>query len=333
MQTRGCAASSIPCSRFRAALICAALCLPSASLPQFATAAQKCVDATASAASATWAIRAGDTRLDVEVRGVCDPARLRLLRRWLDEATNAARLPSGRFPLAHARVIVREIESRSRSPVPWGQTRRDDEVAVLLFVRRGAGIDALSADWTAVHEFAHLAHPYLGDEGRWLAEGLASYQQNVLRARGGLLDADEAWRRLDAGFRRGEAVGEGPPIEALGRSGTMRTYWAGAMYWLEADLALRRSHGLSLQQVLERYARCCLDGTDWLSPTDFVRALDRAAGVEVFEALYRRHRNLRAMPSPEAAYDMLGLTREDGSLRFGGDARARALRAAVMRAD
>ena len=314
-------------------MICAALCLPSAYLPQFAIAAQKSVDATALAASATWAIRVGDTRLDVEVRGVSDPERLRLLRRWLDEAANAARLPSGRFPLAHARVIVREIDSRSRSPVPWGQTRRDDEVAVLLFVRRGAGIDVLSADWTAVHEFAHLAHPYLGDEGRWLAEGLASYQQNVLRARAGLLDADEAWRRLDAGFRRGEAVGEGPPIEALGRSGTMRTYWAGAMYWLEADLALRRSHGLSLQQVLERYARCCLDGTDWLSPTEFVRALDRAAGVEVFEALYRRHRNLRAMPSPEAAYDMLGLTREDDSLRFGGDARARALRAAVMRTD
>ena len=302
-------------------------------MPQLA--AQTRADAALAAASATWVIRAGDTRLDVEVRGVevrgvSDRERLAELRRWLDEAARAARLPSGRFPLARARVIVREIDSRSRSPVPWGQTRRDDEVAVLLFVRRGASLDALRADWTAVHEFAHLAHPYLGDDGRWLAEGLASYQQNVLRARAGLLSADDAWRRLDAGFRRGEAVGEGPPIEALGRGGTMRTYWAGALYWLEADLALRRAHGLSLQQVLERYARCCLDGTDWLSPAEFVRGLDRAAEVDVFVPLYRRHRGLRAMPSPDTAYAALGIAREGAGLRFAGDARARALRAAVM---
>lgn len=285
------------------------------------------------AALPAWSIRADTTRIDVEVQGVSDPARLVELRRWLDEAALATRLPSGRFPLTHARAIVREIDSRSPSPVPWGQTRRDDAVAVLLFVRRGAGLDALRADWTAVHEFAHLAHPYLGDDGRWLAEGLASYQQNVLRARAGLLAPEEAWRRLDAGFRRGEAVGEGPPIEALGRAGTMRTYWAGALYWLEADLELRRKHGLSLQRALDTHARCCLDGTDWLSPMDFVRSLDRATGVDVFETLYRRHRGMRAMPAPDAAYAALGIAREGERLRFAGDARARALRKAVMTAE
>lgn len=290
-------------------------------------------DQTGTAVASAWTLRAGGTRIDFQLSTTVDPARRAELRRWLDEAALATRLPSGRFPLTRARAIVREIDSRSASPVPWGQTRRDEDVAVLLFVRRGAGLDALRADWTAVHEFAHLAHPYLGDDGRWLAEGLASYQQNVLRARAGLLTPDDAWRRLDAGFRRGEAVGEGPMIEALGRAGTMRTYWAGALYWLEADLALRRRHGLSLQQALDRHAQCCLDGTDWLSPAEYVRALDRAAGVAVFEALYRRHRGMRAMPAPDAAYAALGIVRDGERLRFAGDARARALRTAVMTAE
>ncbi len=321
-------AASVRVIPHRAGRLLAGLALCMATVPHAAVAAVP--QAQARPASTEWTLRAGETRLHVSVQGTRDPQRLAELRLWLEEAAHAARLPSGRFPLAQARVIVREIDSRSRSPVPWGQTRRDDDVAVLLFVRRGASLNALRADWTAVHEFAHLAHPYLGEDGRWLAEGLASYQQNVLRARAGLLDADDAWRRLDAGFRRGEAVGPGPSIEALGRGGTMRTYWAGALYWLEADIALRRDHGRSLQEALDRYAGCCLDGTDWLSPTDFVRALDRAAGVEVFEALYRRHRGYRAMPSPDAAYAALGITREGVGLRFAGDDRARALRRTVM---
>ena len=289
--------------------------------------------ASSAVVSSTWSIHADGTRLDVEVHGATDPERLKLLRRWLQEAAHAARLPSGRFPLSHARVIVREIDSRSRSPVPWGQTRRDGEVSVLLFVRRGASFDELRADWTAVHEFAHLAHPYLGREGRWLAEGLASYQQNVLRARAGLMTPEQAWQRLDAGIRRGEAVQSDAPIAELGRGGTMRTYWAGAVYWLEADLALRRAHGMSLQQALDRYARSCLVGTAQVAPRDFVRALDRAAGVNVFERVYLRHATLRTMPPFEHAYRLLGLSRDGAGLRFGGDASARALRAQVMRDD
>ena len=187
-------------------------------------------------------IRAGETALSVEVFGIDDPMRIAMLQRWAEEAARATVLPSGRFPLRSARVEVREMQSRSSSPVPWGQTSRDGDVAVLLYVRRDAGYEQLRADWTAVHEFSHLAHPYLGVRGRWLAEGLASYHQNLLRARAGLLAPEEAWQKLDAGFRRGEAVGGGPTLDAMGRQrgGTMRVYWAGAVYWLEMDLTLRR---------------------------------------------------------------------------------------------
>lgn len=283
-------------------------------------------------------VRAGDTALRIEVDGVDDPVRRALLLDWAEEAARATVLLSGRFPLASAQARIVEIDSRDPSPVPWGQTRRDDDVAVLLFVRRGADREALRADWTAVHEFAHLAHPFLGDRGRWLAEGLASYQQNVLRARAGLTTPEDAWAKLDAGFRRGEAAAGGGPLGWLGRgstmpASTMRIYWAGAAYWREMDLRLRRDHGSALQTVLDGYARCCLDGTAHVAPEDFVAALDRIAGTDLFVRRYRDYAADTAFPSLRDSDAALGIARDGDGLRFSDDASAVALRAAIMGGD
>lgn len=45
----------------------------------------------------------------------------------------------------------------------------------------------LSRDWTATHELSHMLLPYVASRDRWLSESLASYYQNVLRARDGRL--------------------------------------------------------------------------------------------------------------------------------------------------
>lgn len=288
-------------------------------------------EAAGDASASTRTVRAGATGLNIEVFGIEDPARVAMLQRWAEEAARATVLPSGRFPLRSARVEVRETQGRGDSPVPWGQTSRDGDVAVLLYVRRDAGYEELRADWTAVHEFSHLAHPYLGERGRWLAEGLASYHQNVLRARAGLLAPEEAWRKLDAGFRRGEAVAGGPTLDAMGRQrgGTMRVYWAGAAYWLEMDLALRRDHGTTLPAVLDRYAQCCLDGIAHVAPGDFVAALDRAAGIELFAPRYRDYAGSTAFPSLTDSYRALGLERAGAGLTFSDAPAARGLREAM----
>ncbi|WP_345302342.1 hypothetical protein [Lysobacter hankyongensis] len=276
-------------------------------------------------------VRAGETTLTIEVVGIEDPARVAMLQRWAEEAARATLPPSGRFPLEEAYVRILEIDSRDDSPVPWGQISRDDTVSVLLYVRRDAADEALRADWTAVHEFSHLAHPYLGERGRWLAEGLASYHQNLLRARAGLLAPDEAWRRLDAGFRRGEAAGPGPALDAIGRrrDGTMRVYWGGAAYWLEMDLALRRDHGTTLQEVLDRHARCCLDGVAQVAPEDFVAALDRSAGIDLFARRYRDYAEITTFPSLDESYRALGIAREGDAIVLSVSPETRALREAL----
>lgn len=286
-------------------------------------------------------LRANDTELRIAVVGVADRARADVLHRWAAEAARATLTASGRFPLASSRARITERASRSSEAVPWGQTsRRDGEVSVLLYVRPDATLEELRADWTAVHEFSHLYHPYLGDDGRWLAEGLASYYQNALRARAGLLQPEEAWRRLEGGFARGrratDAPGSGPgqavALAGIGRDrgATMRIYWAGAAYWLDADLALR-ARGSSLDAVLDRHARCCLRGTGWTEPETFVAALDDAGGDGLFARLHATYSAARSFPSQDAAYAALGITMADGTLRFSPAPRKARLRDAIMR--
>lgn len=290
---------------------------------------------TAAAAQAAdeRVLRAGGTALRVEVVDVPDRARAELLQRWIAETSAAPLSVFGRFPLHDAQVRVKQIDSDDDSPVPWGQTLRSDGVAVLLFVRKDATLQQLREDWTAVHELSHLFHPYLGDRGRWLAEGLASYYQNVLRARIGVMGDEEAWRRLDGGFQRGRKALVGVALDDLGRrrGGTMRVYWAGAAFWLEADLALRRERDSSLDAVLSEYSRCCLgDGTALVEPEAFVAQLDRIAGGDIFASRYRRFAVAEEFPSLVAAYRELGIDAVDGRLRFSqGDAAAR-LREAIV---
>jgi hypothetical protein len=279
----------------------------------------------------THVLRAGDNALQIEVTGASNAVRTAELHRWAAEAADAVLAAFGRFPLPRATVFIEQQPSQARSPVPWGQTSRRDGVAVYLYVRESASLEELRSDWTAVHELAHLFHPYLGDDGRWLAEGLASYYQNVLRARVGLLDEAEAWRRLDAGFGRGRRESSGLPLDELSRRhrGTMRVYWAGAAYWLEADLALRRD-GSSLDDVLEQYARCCLRATSEVRPERFVAQLDAIAGREVFAPLFRRYARSTVFPSLEAAYAALGIESNAAALQFSDRGDATRLRRAVM---
>jgi hypothetical protein len=207
----------------------------------------------------------------------------------------------GRLPRADAQVLIVPLPGL-RDAAPWGEVTRGGGSAVHLFVGADAPADALAADWTATHEFSHLMHPNLGARGRWLGEGLASYYQNVLRARSGALGADQAWERLEAGFGRGRAERRSTGLtltQTSQRMGAlrayMRSYWSGAAYWLESDLALR-AHGSSLDAALQRYAECCLARTVWTRPETFVAELERVAPAADLSGRLQRYLALREFP-------------------------------------
>lgn len=213
--------------------------------------------------------------------------------RRIEPVADALLQAFGRLPRRDAQVLVLPLPGE-RDAAPWGQTTRGEAPAVQLFVGAEAAPGALLEDWTATHEFAHLLHPHLGPRGRWLSEGLASYYQNVLRARLGALPAAEAWERLDAGLQRGrdDARSRGMSLVQASRRldatrSYMRIYWSGAAFWMEADFDLRTA-GDSLDRVLRRFAQCCLERDAELTPEAFVAQLDRLAGRDVFESRYQR---------------------------------------------
>src|SRR5687768_5183684 len=87
-------------------------------------------------------LRAGQSELHVSVIGVDDARRRAQLQDWLAEVARAQLTAFGRYPLPSARVRIEQVgREQSRgddSPVPWGQTLRRGNTAVLLFVRDDA---------------------------------------------------------------------------------------------------------------------------------------------------------------------------------------------------
>ncbi|MCK7592557.1 hypothetical protein [Pseudomarimonas salicorniae] len=232
---------------------------------------------------------------------------------WIESVTDDLLHSHGRLPLPDVQILVLPLPG-VRGAVPWGQVQRGGGSAVHLFPGLEAGPARWRADWTATHEFAHLLHPYLGERGRWLSEGLASYYQNVLRARSGELGRAEAWAKLAAGFERGRRATpeDAAPLETVAgqrqRGSTMRVYWAGAAFWLESDLALRRQ-GSSLDQALERFAREHLPSERRWSGEQYMAALQRLAPEGDWQARFRRHARAETFPDIDPRVDLLAAGR------------------------
>jgi hypothetical protein len=248
-------------------------------------------------------IAIGEGRLHVAIDAGVDAVQRDKLLRWLDRVGRAAVSAYGRLPLADVQVLVIPVGAQSEAVV-FGQSTRGQGNGLTLFVDPAQDAGAFDRDWVAVHEFSHLFHPHLGARGAWLAEGLATYWQNVLRARSGLLTPRRAWEELADGFARGARDTRAQARDLEDASAAMerdhdftRIYWSGTAYWLDVDLALRRAGRTSLDEVLQRFDACCLPSEHAWAPQAFVEKLDALAGTDVFARRWREYRALRVFPA------------------------------------
>jgi len=248
-------------------------------------------------------------RLHVAIGGTPDAAQRARLLAWLGRVSDAATTAYGRLPLADVQVLVIPVGAQ-RDAVVFGQSTRGQGNGLSLFVDPSRDARAFERDWIAVHELSHLFHPHLGARGAWLAEGLATYLQNVLRARAGLLTPAQAWAELADGFARGRAATprdgastlEHASLDMENEHGYTRVYWSGTAYWLAVDLELRRTSGgrLGVDEALRRFDACCLAPTrDW-TPQAFVERLDTLLATDVFARRWREYRALTQFPDAPA---------------------------------
>lgn len=252
-------------------------------------------------------------------------------RRWLETAGRAVSRVFGRFPQERTSVLIVPTPF-GHTPVLFGIVGRGQLPTIALFVSEQATLEALEPDWTAIHEFAHLMSPYVEEEDAWLTEGLATYYQNVLRAREGLLTPREAWTELLRGFARGRAGGTGLPLEEEARVvartfAWTRVYWAGAAIALLSDVGYRReSEGRdSLDRAMMRAANL---RNQTLRASELVRAMDGEPDG-VMRRVSGEWLGTSEFPSVGEVLEWLGvISSEEGAILV--DAPGAALRDAMM---
>ena len=274
----------------------------------------------------------------IAIVGDVSRATKRKLMRWFNYGVAALVSLYDKFPVSDLQVLIYPLAATD-DPVPWGEVKRGGGDALHLYVDATRTLDELKENWVLVHELSHLLHPYIDGADRWLSEGIASYYQNVLRARAGHLSAAVAWRKLDAGFERGRRQTSAQETlahdtQALMRARRyMRVYWGGAAIALMADIELRaRSNGaMSLDEVMAQLQSCCLPSTRQWAARELLQTMDRIAGFEVFMPLYTQYVEQPIFPVLDETYRRLGIMPAAGSLRFREDAGSLALRDAIMK--
>ncbi len=252
------------------------------------------------------------------------------LERWLSSALRAASTMYGRFHCPRIHLAIVPVGPGSR-PVGFGLVRRGGGPSVMLFVHENADAEALAMDWTVVHELSHLGLPRMFQEDRWIAEGFATYYQEVLRARAGLIEPEQAWGNLVAGFERGRYDGRRGSLwrDAERMQGIARIYWAGAAFMLDADVRFRQ-RGNSLDYWVERLRPQWEGTTDAWHGLDVIARLDRLFGEPLARPLAIEYGRMRSYPDTDALLRRLGVVPlGDRRVRFDDTAPLAGIRRAI----
>ncbi len=183
-------------------------------------------------------------------------------------------------------VDVYFVRVSSDVPVVFSNTLRGRRQGIRLRVDPSYPLDDLLADWTAPHEFSHLALPYLGRDHSWFAEGFASFMQyQVMHAMGTLSteqvaaryaerigNAASAYRYADVPFVRAT-----PRLRQEHNYPTV--YWGGAIFFLRLNETLLEQANTDVISLVEDYVRCCRKSRDRLD--GLVASLDDILGEAI----------------------------------------------------
>lgn len=260
--------------------------------------------------------------LRIAVLGVTPKINTTAIIAWLRNAALGVTTAYGKFPVPNARLLVIP-NAQGSEPVPWAFVQRGGGPSAQFLINHRLPSEELLADWTLFHELAHLLLPYISSQDAWLSEGMASYYQNVLRARRGVISSLDAWQRMHAGFERGRKSQIGTTLadatERMYRNaGYMRVYWQGAAIALVADYRLRvRTRGRhSLDSALAGLAQCCLPSETAWRGRDVLQRLDEITDTTVFTELHDQYIRSEAFPDLSEIYVGLGLEVRNKEIHF-----------------
>ena len=257
--------------------------------------------------------------------------------RWVTRVARNVTLLYGRFPVESVQVIVAPTQS-GRGPVPWAYVSRGGGAGVHVFIDPTRAPEEFERDWSLTHEMSHLFLPYAVARDAWLFEGLPTYLQNVLMARGGAIEEREGWSRLISGFQRGARAGPGLSVAQASeriavRGNYLRVYWAGAAMMLDADLRLREvtQGAQSLDTAMAGLAECCLAPERRWNAEELIATLDRITGTTAFGDVVRGQFGSEEFPDFKRVLVRAGVTVKNGEIVLDPSAPGAPFREAIMR--
>lgn len=238
-----------------------------------------------------------------------DSAERAKLLAWVEHSRTGLSRLFGEIPLRFHVHFSRM--SSHREPVPWAHTNKGGGASVYFHVDTRYSLAAFKSDWTAPHELAHLLLPYLGEDSRWFAEGIASYLQYPIMYASGTLSWDSATERYRERFERAANMRgyDRYSIVDLSRrtgrqSAYVRFYWGGAAYFAHVDRRLARATGRRLVDILRDYVHCCYQ--PWgIDAPGLMRKLDTLSATAIFTETYHDTVARAGFPPTAAVLDWL----------------------------
>ncbi len=249
-----------------------------------------------------------------------------MLQQWIERSAHIVADYYGRFPATRVQL---DIQSDSGSGVRGGRTTNESGLLIQVSVGRESTAGALADDWVLVHEMVHLALPELGRRHHWLEEGLATYVEGIARAQDGNRDIRDVWREYRHSMPFGlPHAGEGGMDQTPSWG---RTYWGGALFCLQADVATREQtdNRVGLQTAL----RAILNETGgYRSERDIDEVLrigDAGTGTHVLEDLYREIGSTPVTPDLDLLWTRLGVPKDPMTEAFDDRAPLAPIRIAI----
>jgi hypothetical protein len=249
-----------------------------------------------------------------------------LLDAWIDRSAHIVADYYGQFP---APLLIIRLRAMDGSGVNGGRTTNDSGLMIQIRVGRETTAEMLAADWVLVHEMVHLALPEVGRSHDWLAEGLATYVEGVARAQDGNRSIADVWAEDRNSMPQGlPHTGEGGMDQSRSWG---RTYWGGALFCLQADVAIREqsANRVGLQTAL----RAILKETGGYgferNIEDVLRIGDAATGTHVMYELYQQNRATPQTPNLALLWTSLGVPNDPLTQPFDDRARLAAIRIAI----
>lgn len=187
-------------------------------------------------------------------------------------------------PSAPSALVI--LIPTSGSGIGYGRTLGNGGASVILPLGEHSTAEELTGGWELAHELLHTGFPLLDRDHAWLAEGIATYVEPLLRARRGILAPEAAFALLYRRMPFGLAAKGGAGLDRSPSWG--RVYWGGAIFCLLADVAIRARTG-GKRSLDDAFRAVVAEGGNvgarWLI-SRVIAVGDAATGVPVLAELY-----------------------------------------------